>query len=1051
MSKAHPFTIYNASAGSGKTFTLVKEYLKILLHSNYPLAFRNILALTFTNKAVAEMKERVLETLQQFSDENILVKPNSMFNAIVEEIPIEPKELHQKSKIILETIVHNYASFDISTIDKFNHKLIRTFAHDLKLPLNFEVELDTKTLLSKAVDKLIDKAGTDEELTKVLIDFAIEKADDDKSWDVSYDFNNISKLLVSENDIPFINELKHKTLNDFKALKELLTKKNKTLEKDIIAIAQNTLELIVNHGLQFDDFSSSYLPKYFQKLVDGDFNIGFGLVWQTNLIEGSALYPKRVTSETASIIDAIQNQLVIYFEESKAKIVEIKFLKNTLKNITPLSVLSAINQTLNDIKEEEDLLLISEFNSIISNEINAQPAPFIYERIGEKFKHYFIDEFQDTSQLQWQNLIPLVDNALSGENLKGETGSAMIVGDAKQAIYRWRGGKAEQFIDLYSKKVKPFVITQEVKNLPSNYRSTKSIVNFNNAFFKHVSDFAFSNIEHQTIYKNSHQDQFIKEDGYVELSFLDIKNEDEDKDELHCQKVFETIEKVKANGFDLKDICVITRKSKEGIAIAEYLSSRQIPVISSESLLLKNSPEVNFINSVISLATQPKNAQLKIEVLGYLAEHKLNLEDKHSFFESLVHLDVTKLFENLKNYGFTFQFNSFLQMPLYESAETIVRQFDLNGSSNAYLQFYLDEVLDYSQKQSASFSEFISYWETKKDKLSIVSPQGNNAVQIMTIHKSKGLEFPVVIFPYANQDLYFDMSPKTWFPVDKNDFNGFSHQFLNLNKELEDYGDLGSEIYQHYRSELELDTINLLYVVLTRAVEQLYIVSELDIDTKGNEKLNWYSGLLINYLKSIHLWNDSQTEYTFGNQDRELEYETGNVSVFQEQFISTSKEDHNLKIVTNSGYLWDTAQEKAQEKGNLVHNIMSCIKSVTDIDFVIDEFLASGKLNSEQVKELKPVIYDIVNHENLKPYFDSKLFIFNEKDIITKEGYVFRPDRIVINDANEAFIIDYKTGTEKQSHISQIETYQNILEEMNYKVLKKILIYINDDIQIKEF
>ena len=386
MSKAHPFTIYNASAGSGKTFTLVKEYLKILFHSKYPLAFRNILALTFTNKAVAEMKERVIETLQQFSDETILVKPNSMFNAIVEEMPIEPKELHQKSKIILETIVHNYASFDISTIDKFNHKLIRTFAHDLKLPLNFEVELDTKTLLSKAVDKLIDKAGTDEELTKVLIDFAIEKADDDKSWDVSYDFNNISKLLVSENDIPFINELKHKTLNDFKALKELLTKKNKTLEKDIIAIAQNTLELIVNHGLQFDDFSSSYLPKYFQKLVDGDFNVGFGLVWQSNLIEGSALYPKRVTSETASIIDAIQNQLIIYFEESKAKIVEIKFLKNTLKNITPLSVLSAINQTLNDIKEEEDLLLISEFNSIISNEINSQPAPFIFERKAKKPK-----------------------------------------------------------------------------------------------------------------------------------------------------------------------------------------------------------------------------------------------------------------------------------------------------------------------------------------------------------------------------------------------------------------------------------------------------------------------------------------------------------------------------------------------------------------------------------------------------------------------------------------------------------------------------------------
>ena len=1053
MAKQAFFTIYNASAGSGKTFTLVKEYLKILFKSNHPLEFRTVLALTFTNKAVAEMKERVIKMLKEFSDEKSLTSPNAMFEDLVEELSIQPLALHQKSKVLLQTIVHNYAGFDISTIDKFNHKLIRTFALDLKLPLNFEVELDTNTLLSKAVDKLIDKTGTDDKLTKVLVDFAIEKADDDKSWDVSKDFKNIAKLLINENDIPFIDTIKHKTLEDFTTLKSHLTKKAAIAEKEIITIAQNTLELIVNYGLQFDDFSGSYLPKHFQKLVDGDFNVNFGLAWQTKLIEGGTLYPTtRVTPDTASTIDSIQPQICKYFEESKAQVFHYKFLKNALKNITPLSVLNAINNSLNELKEENDLLLISEFNSIISTEINAQPAPFIYERIGEKFRHYFIDEFQDTSQMQWHNLIPLVDNALSGENIKGETGTAMLVGDAKQAIYRWRGGKAEQFIELYTDK-NPFFVEKRVEDLPANYRSFKEIVNFNNSFFGHLSKMVFSDQNHQTIYEHSKQEVIKSEEGYVELSFLDVKNmeEEEDKNLLHCQKVHDTILKAQANGYELKDMCIITRKSKEGIVIAEYLSNKQIPVISSESLLLKNSPEVNFINNVLTLASQPENNDLKIAILSYLADYKLQLEDKHSFYLQLVHLGVDQLFQSLEKYEFKFNFKSFLQLPMYEAAETVVRQFKLNEASNAYLQFYMDEILDYSQKHNASFSGFSEYWELKKDKLSVVSPQGNDAVQIMTIHKSKGLEFPVVIFPYANQDIYFDMSPKVWFPVEKENFVGFSNLFLNLNKELEDFGDQGVEMYQHYRSELELDTVNLLYVVMTRAIEQLYVISELDLDSKGSEKLNWYSGLFINYLKTIHDWEDSKTTYTFGNAKRSSVSKEKNNTIIAKEFITVSREDHQLHIVTNSGYLWDTAQEKAIEKGNLVHNIMSQIKSTKDIDYVLNNFLETGKINLEQFDVLKPIINHIVNHIDLKAYFEESLLIYNERDIITKDGELYRPDRVVVDKQNSAVIIDYKTGNEKEFHKSQLFKYQEVLEDMGFKVSKKILIYINEAIQIKEF
>lgn len=1050
METQHPFSIYNASAGSGKTFTLVKVYLKILLSSNHQNAFKTILALTFTNKAVAEMKARVVDMLIDFSDPSILEKPSPMFSLLSDELQIESQQLHEKAKIILNTIAHNYAAFDISTIDKFNHRLIRTFAHDLKLPLNFEVELDTKTILSRAVDQLIDKAGTEKELTKILVDFAIEKADDDKSWDVAFDFNQIAQLLINENDLPFIESLKDKTLEDFKTLKTQLITQISLLEESISERGKEVLTLIDNNNLQHNDFSSSYLPKHFLKLAECIFSVNLGdLKWQIDLIEGNALYPKRLDANKMATIDNLQPSLTISFNDTKKKIVQHKFLKNVLKNITPLSVLNAIYKSLQDIKKDEDLVLISEFNSLISSEIKSQPAPFIYERIGEKFKHYFIDEFQDTSVKQWENLIPLIDNAMSSENLKGETGSAMLVGDAKQAIYRWRGGKAEQFIDLYTTQHQPFQIQQKVENLPVNYRSLETVVNFNNSFFKHLSSFVFSEPSHREIYEASHQEQSLKGEGFIELSFLEF--EPEDKDATYGLNVLQSIKKAQEHKFELRDICIIARKSKEGIALAEYLSTQGIPIISSESLLLKNSPEVHFLTNVIALASQPYNDMLKIECLSYLADHQLHIEDKHQFFQSLVHLDTYDMCEKLQEYDLYFDFNQFLQLPFFEAVESVVRQFDLNKTSNAYIQFFLDEVLDFSQRYHAGFSSFTSHWEIKKEKLSITSPQGNNAVQIMTIHKSKGLEFPVVIFPYANQDIYFDRSPKMWFPVEADAFNGFENVFINVNKDLEDLGTLGQSMYTEYRTQLELDSVNLLYVVLTRAVEQLYIISEYDVDKTQKEKLGWYSGLFINYLKYAGLWDNSKKSYTFGSPTRILTPKKIETATTQKQFISIAKEHHDLKIVTNAGYLWNTEQEAAIEKGNLAHLIMSKIKSESDINSAFEDLVNKGDINTQQVLELKPIILDIVHHEKLKDYFQPTLTVYNEKDILASGGLILRPDRIVVNAMREAVIIDYKTGITSPTHQHQLMEYQLILQEIGFKVTKKILIYINEDIQIKEF
>ncbi|WP_452220127.1 UvrD-helicase domain-containing protein [Lacinutrix salivirga] len=1043
------FKIYNASAGSGKTFTLVKEYLKILFNSSKDDYYKHILAITFTNKAVGEMKERIIETLKEFSNPSILKTPNSMFAAISEELELESEILHLKSKKILNSIIYNYAAFDVSTIDGFTHKIIRTFAYDLKLPLNFEVELDQDSLLNEAVDSLIAKAGTNKELTQVLVDFAIEKADDDKSWDITFDLNIIAKLLVNENDIPYLQAIKDKTLDDFKTLKTLVIKKINTNEAAIVKTAEATLTLIEECGLQYNDFSSSYLPKHFQKLASKDFNLNFENKWQLALLASETLYPKRVTPDISSIINNIQPQLIDAFITSKTLVFNLKFLKAIYKNITPLSVLNAINTELDFIKQDQNKMLISEFNAIISKEIKDQPTPFIYERLGEKFKHYFIDEFQDTSTLQWENLIPLIDNALASESLKHEQGTAMLVGDAKQAIYRWRGGKAEQFIDLFTTKSQPFYIKQDVENLPTNYRSFKEIVNFNNALFQYLATTALNNEEYSKLYlQTASQNPFLEHEGYVNINFLDITKED-NREEMYVEEAFNTIQTCLKNGYALKDICVLVRKKKEGIAIAQYLSEKEIKITSSETMLINNSEEVRFITNFLRLLLHPKDDENKIKVLNYIA-NKYAIEDKHQFFANTINLTLSKLLKQFEAFEVYLTTSVLLQLPIYELAETIVRHFNLVTTSNAYIQFYLDFILEYSQKQDADLSGFISYFESKKESLSIVTPKGLDAVQIMTIHKSKGLEFPVVIFPFADLDIYREREPKEWFPLIKEDFNQFPHTLLNYNKDFEHFGTLGEEIYNKHQSELELDNINLLYVTLTRAVEQLHIISKLDISAKGEVNKKTYAGLFIGYLQQTQHYNDSQTIYSFGNPKKiTLSEPNEKETLVHNEFISTPKEAHNINILTTSGYLWDTLQEDALEKGNLIHDIMTLIETENDVESALLQFLTTGIINEAQKLQLNQTINSIIKHPELHSFYTTNYTIYNERDIISKNGKIVRPDRLAINNTNQATIIDYKTGLSNPKYKEQLQDYQDALESMNYKVENKILVYINKDIKVQ--
>ena len=668
MQQPSIFQVYNASAGSGKTFTLVKEYLKVLLNSEDIFSFQKILAITFTNKAAGEMKERVLSSLEDFA----AGKENDLFNIIIKEIDADKPIIQQRSKKILEAILQNYAAFSITTIDSFTHKIIKSFAYDLGLPQNFEVEMDAVSLLNQAVDVLISKIGSDKKLTKLLIDYSLDKTDDDKSWDISRDLNEFAKVLLNEDDIKHFRALANKKLEDFTNLKTKLYSHQKELKEAIKNVGAAFLDLIENHGIAHKDFMRATIPKFFLDLSAKSVNIDFLKRSETieKAIENHQYYSKTTTTAVASLIENIVPEIINLYAQSKDLYSQFLMNKLALKNIIPLAVLNNINIELELIKEENNIRLNAEFNQLISDNIKEQPAPFIYERIGQRFQHYFIDEMQDTSELQWQNLIPLIDNALAQEN-----SNLLLVGDGKQAIYRWRGGKAEQFIELGSPLKNPFHVKKEIKSLETNFRSYSEVINFNNSFFQHTANFIQNDSYKNLFIEGNKQFENSKKGGFVSLTFLE-KEEDKDLEKLkYPKKVLEKINKVK-DSFSLNEICVLTRTKKDGVAVANYLSENGVDIISSETLLIQNSPKVCFIIDVLKVLQNANDEETRFEVLYFLHQHLQIKNPKHIFFKEFSKVDNQTIFESLKLYGISFEISTFYQLPFYEKIEEIISKED---------------------------------------------------------------------------------------------------------------------------------------------------------------------------------------------------------------------------------------------------------------------------------------------------------------------------------------------------------------------------------------
>ncbi len=1019
------FKIYSASAGSGKTYQLTKAYLKLILAPSSKQKYRELLAITFTNKAVAEMKERILESLYAFS----LEEKNSLFNDLLQELKLSPKELQLKSKKVLKELLHNYAFFEISTIDKFTHKIIRTFARDLKISQGFDVVLDTDILLEESVGRLLNRAGEDGELTKVLLNFSIEKIEEDKSWNITYDLIEIGKLLFQENHNLHLKSISNKTIVDFIQLQKLLRNNIKKSEDVLNNLANEALQLIEASSLEHTDFKASYFPKFMLSIIGSKTKIDFGADWKQNF-DVNPLYNKTSPEATKNILDNLHPQFSSLFNEIKKEFYKLSFLKNCYTQIVPLTVLNEIAKELSLLQKEKDILSISEFNSIISKEIKNQPVPFIYERLGEKYRHYFIDEFQDTSQMQWQNLIPLIGNAIESENEKGEQGSLLLVGDAKQAIYRWRGGRAEQFLNLINLKTNPFVLEPKVENLDANWRSQKEIITFNNAFFT-FSAKKLNALHYKKLFEEGNKQKIkANESGYVELLFTK-KDADTDEDP-YCVKTLEVLQRVIDNNYNLKDVCILVRENKKATLLADFLTANEIPIISPDSLLLANNNEVFFLVSILNYLENPENNEAKYFILEYLFKDSDGY--KHDFIaENLSTLPV------LLGTVYGFHTKNIRHLSTYDILEQAIACFNLAGRSDAHLTQLMDEVFDFSQKEDSSIFSFLNFWARKREKLSVKAPESLNAVQIMTVHKAKGLEFPVTIFPYADSKIIDSRNNKLWIPVEENAFKGFNKLLISSKKELANYTTITEEIYDDEQQKLELDAFNVLYVALTRAQNALFIIS-----TEENKK-GTYSELFIDYLKHLGSWNATQSQYTFGNFTQKKKIETTNNLNNSIPYIYTQKSTSNFNIVTKAIMLWDVNRQEAIEKGNLIHKALSKITFKSDIENAISSLIANGDITSRDIPLLEEKLKQVIHHPKLSSYFKEGLTIYNEKELLTPDGQLLRPDRLVIEN-NKVTIIDYKTGVKSETHKEQLYDYAKVLEQMNYKINAIILIYINQTV-----
>ncbi len=1032
--------IYNASAGSGKTTRISREYLKIAIQN--PKEFQHILAITFTKKAAAEMKERIIDTLQKIIGQNNEAEIIETITTIKSSSPsLSDEQFILNAKELLAYIQHLYSRFSISTIDSFTHKILKSYSYDFHLSHNFEVVMEEEQILQQAVEKVLDRIGHDSFITQIAIRFIEKNLNDNKSWKIEDSIFNLARqLLKDEFYLPFSMQ-KKTDLNKYNEKITALFNLVKAYKAEIQKTGSDIIKLLSSKGLTSEDFfqKKKGIFGFFEKAKEGS-KISMDMVNKN--------VQKTLDEDKWSNTKEISNEIKSRMHESAMAIINKldRFMTAKLihDNIYSFALLWEIHETLETIKKENDLVLISDFNKTISNIVGEDPAPFIYERIGEFYKHIFIDEFQDTGKLQWKNIIPLIHNSLSNNHFN------MLVGDVKQSIYRWRNSDIDQFLQLYLKKQTAITAIEKereksllenivIEPLKINYRSLTHIIHFNNDFFSKIVSAKLSDT-YQGLFLGEHviQEVFKNKDrqGMVEISFFDdAHKEDFVKSNLHA--VLDRIETLHAQyGYSYDDICVLCRKNKEAVATAEFLLQKDIPVITEESLLLEKSPEIQFLINCLRWLVNSNDVVSLLSIWKYLNNRQQRtLEpDYITLTHEISHNELLK--QNVTNYltNKGLRVENFENTTLLDLFEKIITCFDLHQYDKVFIPFFLDVAYDYQCKNDNIRNNFLLHWSKQSKSLSVKIPEGINAIKIMTIHKSKGLGFPVVIFPFIH-DAVKIQKEFCWIEPEDPNLSEFNPALVKISQALKSVKKYAPIYDEEYEKSI-LDMANLCYVAFTRAKDKLFLFSQKE--EKKDSLAYWLKCFTQNQPPNE---KRGDNYYLYGKYESKKETSSINEIVKSDHRFSISDPITNIQK-TAAGNLIFSEKNNAVSYGNIMHEVLQKIKKPEDIYTVPGQIKSFKRMPENEQQEAQKNLKLLFENPNIQDFFSEKYETYNEKNLLNENGQLMRADKILIKDKT-AVVIDFKTGQPKPEDKRQIEQYAEIMEKNNYST-KKILIYLSN-------
>ena len=1011
------------------------------------------------------MKSRILEYLSGLAAENA-AGGGDMTEVLRRDLKqaagLDDDAIRQRAGMVLKNILHGYSNFAVSTIDSFVHRLVRNFARELELPVNFDVEMDQDKLISKSIDMLLARVGSDQALTKTLVKFVETRMEEERSWNVERDLKNITGILLQENSLDAIDRIRDLGPDDFLKTHQGLNKGIHEMERKIADTAAQAMKLFHDNKITQDDLfqKKSGIWGFFERIANRDFSKPEPNKHVEKMLETGNWANKACDASTAGTIEALIPELTRLLDETTRVIHELLPQVNLFRlidqNIFPLAVLSAIEQMMQEFRENENMVHISEFNKRISNIIGDEPVPFIYERIGEKYRHFLVDEFQDTSVLQWQNLLPLYENSLAANNFN------MIVGDGKQAIYRWRSGEVEQFAalpEIYHKPGQPAQPGREAllrqhfdeKFLKTNYRSLMEIVDFNNQFFELAAQ-RLPDYLRKIYHEHAQQYDRNKTGGSVRLEFY---RETENDAQYELQRVLSLVKEFHID-YALSEITILTRNNKNAAAVARFLLENGHSVVTSEALMLISSEQVRFIINMLYYLSFPGDPVRAADVLIFLfRKNNLPFSELHPLFGKCIeiHRDrkSAKTLQEIinKDLGYVINWQKLMQLNLYEMVSAIIDSFQLDPEgANAFIRFFKDCVLKFSSKNEEVLTDFLEYWEDEGHKDSIIIPEKTEAVRVMTIHKAKGLQFPVVIFPFTTSNNMLGQN-ELWVEPALDEFPQLNTALVKTTKIL---GETKFESLYHQETDKTfLDQLNVLYVAMTRPKEKLVVLMK----DKHNPKGIWgykksypdIADLFYDYLQQNQLWENEKGTYIFGDSDarnpdnkaREL------VAKQEETTVAYDKGNwkENISIRFSSFKNWDFEGEGTRRDfGIMVHNILAGIRTREDIPVAVGRAVIDGDLEEKLRPVMEKEIEQIIGNPEIAGFFDAEKEIITERDILLESGDIIRPDRVVL-DEKETSVIDYKTGQPKAEHRQQLDDYAATLRQMGCTNLRKYLIYLH--------